>query len=105
MWENEGVVPRLAEEYSMELNRAETDLFAAYLSSFTPLAGDRRTAQLLGETGRGIIANESRCCSRLAPFPPAPRREPARGEGDPAHGGRRDDDPLPLRCRRRAGAV
>jgi hypothetical protein len=50
----------------MGLNPAESDLFAAYLSSFTPLAGDRRTAALLGETVRGIIASESLCCSRIA---------------------------------------
>jgi len=37
----------------MELNPAENDLFASYLSSFTPLAGDWRTACLLGETVRG----------------------------------------------------
>ncbi len=54
----------------MELNPAENDLFAAYLSSFTPLAGDRRTACLLGETVRGIIAGESLCCSRIAAFSP-----------------------------------
>lgn len=62
----------------MELNPAENDLFAAYLSSFTPLAGDRRTAALLGETVRGIIASESLCCSRIAAFPPCPRRDAAR---------------------------
>jgi hypothetical protein len=55
---------------TMELNPAEGDLFAAYLSSFTPLAGDRRTASLLGETVRGIIASESLCCARIAAFSP-----------------------------------
>ncbi len=54
----------------MELNPAENDLFASYLSSFTPLAGDRRTACLLGETVRGIIASESLCCSKIAAFSP-----------------------------------
>jgi hypothetical protein len=62
----------------MELNAAEVDLFAAYLSSFTPLAGDRRTAALLGETVRGIIASESLCCSRIAAFSPCARRQSAR---------------------------
>ncbi len=62
----------------MELNLAENDLFASYLSSFTPLAGDRRTAALLGETVRGIIASESLCCSRIAAFSPCPRRDAAR---------------------------
>ena len=54
----------------MELNPAENDLFTAYLSGFTPLAGDRRTAALLGETVRGIIASESLCCSQIAAFSP-----------------------------------
>ncbi len=67
----------------MELNAAETDLFASYLSSFTPLAGDRRTATLLGETvycpeGARIIASESLCCSRIAAFSPYARRDAAR---------------------------
>ncbi len=62
----------------MELNRAETDLFAAYLSSFTPLAGDRRTARLIGDTVRGIIASESLCCSRIAAFSPRSCRLSAR---------------------------
>ena len=62
----------------MELNPQEVDLFAAYLSSFTPLAGDRRTARLLGETVRGIIASESLCCSRIAAFSPCARRVAAR---------------------------
>ncbi len=62
----------------MELNLAENDLFASYLSSFTPLAGDRRTACLLGETIRGIIASESLCCSRIAAFSPCARRQSAR---------------------------
>jgi hypothetical protein len=62
----------------MELNRTETDLFATYLTSFTSLAGDRRTAHLLGETVRGIIASESLCCSRIAAFSPWPRCQSAR---------------------------
>ena len=55
----------------MELNRQENDLFASYLSSFTPLTGDCRTALLLGETVRAIIASESLCCSWVAAFSPS----------------------------------
>ncbi len=54
----------------MELNPTEVDLLTAYVSDFTALAGDRRTAYLLGETVRGIIASESLCCSRIAAFSP-----------------------------------
>jgi hypothetical protein len=50
----------------MELTAAETDLFAAYYRSLIPLDGDRRTARLLGDTVRGIVASESLCCSRIA---------------------------------------
>lgn len=62
----------------MELSAAEADLFAAYLADFTALAGDRRTARLLGDTVRGIIASESLCCSRIAAFSPRSRRIAAR---------------------------
>ncbi len=62
----------------MQLTSAETDLFTAYLSDFTALAGDRRTARLLGETIRGIIGSESLCCSRIAAFSPRSRRQSAR---------------------------
>jgi hypothetical protein len=55
----------------MELRSAEADLLAAYLSPFTDLAGDRRTAHVLGETVRGIIGSESLCCARIAAFSPA----------------------------------
>jgi hypothetical protein len=66
----------------MELTAAEGDLFSTYLGRFTSLAGDRRTATLLGEAVRGIIAAESLCCARIAAFSPcaggqAPRREAA----------------------------
>ncbi len=54
----------------MELRAHETDLLHDYLTPFTALAGDRRTARLLGETVRGIIASESLCCSRIAAFSP-----------------------------------
>ena len=65
--------PCLIEECIMELTATETDLFSTYLTSFTSLTGDRRTAHLLGETVRGIIASESLCCSRIAAFSPWPR--------------------------------
>ncbi len=55
----------------MELNRQENDLFASDLSSFTLFTGDCRTASLLGETVRGIIASESLRCSRVAAFSPS----------------------------------
>jgi hypothetical protein len=54
----------------MELTAAETDVLSGYLGHFTTLAGDRRTAWLLGETVRGIIGSESLCCSRIAAFSP-----------------------------------
>jgi hypothetical protein len=62
----------------MDLNPTEVDLFTSYLSSFTPLAGDRRTATLLDATVRGIVASESLCCSRIAAFSPCARRDAAR---------------------------
>ncbi len=52
----------------MELTVAETALFSDYLSSFSGLAGDRRTRALLHETVRGIIGAESLCCARIAAF-------------------------------------
>jgi len=63
----------------MDLNPCEIDLFSAYVSQFTTLAGDRRTARLLGETVRGIIGSESLCCSRIAAFSPSLGRRAARG--------------------------
>jgi hypothetical protein len=54
----------------MELTPRETDLFEAYLAPFRALAGDRRTARLLGATVRGILGGESLVCSRIAAFSP-----------------------------------
>jgi hypothetical protein len=54
----------------MELTPAAVDLFEAYLAPFLALTGDRRTAALLGATGRGIVASESLVCSRIAAFSP-----------------------------------
>ncbi len=61
----------------MELTADEQGLLDAYLTPFTSLAGDRRTATLLGETIRGILASESLLCSRIAAFSPSARRQPA----------------------------
>ena len=59
----------------MELQPREHDLLSAYVAPFAHLAGDRRTARLLGETIRGIIGSESLVCSRIAAFsPPVGRR-------------------------------
>ncbi len=59
----------------MDLAPREHDLLAEYLTPFTELAGDRRTARLLGATVRGIIGSESLLCARIAAFsPPAGRR-------------------------------
>ena len=46
------------------------DLLETYLAPFMELAGDRRTAALLGATVRGIVASESLLCSRIAAFSP-----------------------------------
>jgi len=42
----------------MELRPREVDLLDAYLAPYLTLAGDRRTAGLLGATVRGIIAEK-----------------------------------------------
>ncbi len=61
----------------MELAAGECDLLTQYLAPFTDLAGDRRTARLLGETVRGIIGSESLVCARIAACsPPVGRRAP-----------------------------
>ncbi len=62
----------------MDLTAQEADVFSAYVSSFTSLAGDRRTGRLLAETIRGIIGAESLCCARIAAFSPGAGRHPAR---------------------------
>ena len=55
----------------MDLRPHEHDLLDAYLPAFTSLAGDRRTATLLGETIRGILASESLLCCRIVAFSPS----------------------------------
>ena len=58
----------------MEFTPETADVFEAYLAPFLAVAGDRRTAALLGATVRGIVASESLVCARIAAFPPSPRR-------------------------------
>jgi len=70
---------------AMELRAPEIDVFQQYLAPFTALAGDQRTARLLGETVRGIIGSESLCCSRIAAFSPCTRRHTARGATGSPH--------------------
>ena len=54
----------------MDLTPREDDLFAAYLGPFLELAGDRRTARLLGGLVRGIVGSESLVCAQIAAFSP-----------------------------------
>ena len=61
----------------MELTTHEHELLDAYLPSFISLAGDRRTATLLGETIRGILASESLICCRIVAFSPSAGAAPA----------------------------
>jgi hypothetical protein len=70
----------------MELRPQEIDVFDAYLTPFTALAGDRRTARLIGETVRGIIGSESLCCSRIAACSPWVGRRAARRATDSPYG-------------------
>ena len=60
----------------MDLTPHEQDVLAGYLSRFTALAGDRRTARLLAATVRGIVASESLVCARIAAFSPGAGRLP-----------------------------
>ncbi len=61
----------------MDLTPPEVDLLGAYVAPFLDLAGDRRTAQLLAGTVRGIVASESLVCSRIAAFSPCAGRRAA----------------------------
>jgi hypothetical protein len=61
----------------MDLTTREQDLLGRYLSDFTRLAGDRRTATLLGGIVRGILGSESLVCSRIAAFSPSTGRRSA----------------------------
>ena len=61
----------------MELTLAEDDLLSGYVVPFLEVAGDRRTARLLGGVVRGIVASESLICAKIAAFSPWPGRRPA----------------------------
>jgi hypothetical protein len=64
-------------EFGMEITPPTADLLETYLAPFLELAGDRRTAVLLGATVRGIVASESLLCSRIAAVSPSPRSRAA----------------------------
>lgn len=72
----------------MELRGDEAEFLTTYLTPFTDLAGDRRTARLLDATVRGIIASESLCCSRIAAFSPCARRHAPCRTTDSPYGSR-----------------
>lgn len=55
----------------MILAEQEQTMLDAYLAAFTSLAGDRRTATLLGETIRGILGSERLICSRVVAVSPS----------------------------------
>lgn len=61
----------------MDITPPTADVLAAYLEPFVALAGDRRTAALLGATVRGIVASESLVCARIAAFSPCAGRRAA----------------------------
>lgn len=61
----------------MDLTTREQGLLSGYLREFTTLAGDRRTATLVGAVIHGILASESLLCSRIAAFSPSTGRWPA----------------------------
>ncbi len=54
----------------MQLRRGERAGLEAYLDTFAPLIGDRRTERTFRATVRGIIAAESLACARIAAFSP-----------------------------------
>jgi hypothetical protein len=60
----------------MELRPRECGLLAAYVVPFTEIAGDRRTARLLGDVIHGIVGGESLVCRRIAAFSPRVGRGP-----------------------------
>ena len=62
----------------MDLTPREADLFDAYLAPFLELAGDRRTARLLGGVVRGTVGGESLVCAKIAAFSPCAGRRAAR---------------------------
>jgi hypothetical protein len=62
----------------MDLRPHEVDLLASYLDPYLALTGDRRTATLLAETLRGILASESLVCAKIAAFSPWVSGQPLR---------------------------
>ena len=54
----------------MDLDTPQLDLFSDYLDDFTERCGDRRTAWLLDQTVRGILAAESLVGARIAAAAP-----------------------------------
>ena len=71
----------------MDLAASQCSLLDAYLATFDPLVGDRRTGRTVHGTVQGIIGAESLACSRIAAFSPwACDREYQRRAASPAHG-------------------
>lgn len=75
----------------MELRVQEIDLFQAYLTPFTALAGDRRTSHRLGAPVCDIIGREALCCLRHD-------RHHRQGEPPPSRGNEQPGVPRDLRC-------
>ena len=73
-----GRLPPPCEEPAVDLTPPEVDVLAADPGPFLGLAGDRRTARLLGGVVRGIVGGERLVCAWLAAFSPCAGREPPR---------------------------
>ncbi len=58
----------------MDLTPREDDVLAAYVAPFLELAGDRRTARLLGGVVRGIVGSERLVCAKIAALSPSAGR-------------------------------
>ena len=54
----------------MDLAPRELDPLEACVDPFLDLAGDRRTARLLGGVVRGIVGSGSLVCAKIAAFSP-----------------------------------
>jgi hypothetical protein len=61
----------------MKLAGGQQTLLDAYLDTFDPLIGDKRTDRAFRGTVQGIIGAESLVCSRIAAF------SPRAGDGEP----------------------